>query len=87
MDADILKSVTALHQVHNKASTYAVVLFLLAGMCIGSIVIPSRFIGQMVNMGPTSNQAAYRGTLVKACAHLSRELVLNDKPQTLNPKP
>ena len=32
----------------NRASTYAVVLFLLAGMCICSIVVPSRFIGQMV---------------------------------------
>ena len=32
----------------DRASTYAVVLLLLAGMCICSIVVPSRFIGQMV---------------------------------------
>jgi hypothetical protein len=31
-----------------------------------------------VNLGPTLNHAAYRRTIVKGCAHLARELVLND---------
>ena len=55
-----------------------VVLLVILAMCICSIVIPSRFIAQMVNLGPLSNNAAYRRTLVKSCAHLARELVLND---------
>jgi len=78
VEVDILRSVTALHKVHNRASTYAVVLLIIMTMCICSIVVPSRFIGQMVNLGPLSNNAAYRRTLVKSCAHLARELVLND---------
>jgi hypothetical protein len=42
------------------------------------VVVPWRFVGQMVNLGPIANQAEYRRCLVKSCAHLTRELVLND---------
>jgi len=64
--------------VHNRVSSYVGVLILVLIMCVCSIVVPSRFIGQMVNLGPISNHAAYRRCLVRSCAHLTRELVLND---------
>ncbi|KAJ1484654.1 hypothetical protein T484DRAFT_1796325 [Baffinella frigidus] len=64
--------------LRRRVSTYVAVLILILVMCVCSIVVPSRFIGQMVNLGPTSNHAAYRRCLVKSCAHLTRELVLND---------
>ena len=39
---------TALNSVHNRVSTYVAVLVLILVMCVCSIVVPSRFIGQMV---------------------------------------
>ena len=65
VEADVLRAVTSLHEVHNRVSTYAVALILILGMCVCSIVVPAHFIGEMVNLGPTLNHAAYRRTVVK----------------------
>ncbi|KAJ1482507.1 hypothetical protein T484DRAFT_2659135 [Baffinella frigidus] len=78
VETDVIKSVVALQSVFNRSSTYMIVLFALFAISICSVVVPWRFVGQMVNLGPTSNHAAYRRCLVKASAHLTRELVLND---------
>jgi len=50
VEADILKSVAALHEVHNRASTYMVMFLLILAMCVCSICVPARFIGEMVTL-------------------------------------
>ncbi|KAJ1464123.1 hypothetical protein T484DRAFT_1758336, partial [Baffinella frigidus] len=49
--------------IFNRSSTYIIVLFALFTISICSVVVPWRFVGQMVNLGPTSNHAAYRRCL------------------------
>ncbi|KAJ1480814.1 hypothetical protein T484DRAFT_1809477, partial [Baffinella frigidus] len=70
---------------YNRHLTYMVVISLILGLCVVSVAIPSRFIPKIVNLGPSTDLSEYREAswwrmqaLVKACVHLSRELVLDD---------
>ncbi|KAJ1478727.1 hypothetical protein T484DRAFT_1816834 [Baffinella frigidus] len=78
MIADVVRSMTPHQSLYFRQETFNLVLFIILGVCITSIVLPSRYVGHMVNLGPTTDHAGYRRSLVRSAAHLTRELILDD---------